>query len=199
MFINFSLISLYIIKLLQLHLLQLLPFSELNNLTFNSRFFSFNINSIKCVNGYHINPVKIDISKVSFKNPQSVISYLSSLNDYTIISVGDKYQDLEDIMNNSGMKTYFANLEGMTDLECKQLTCNYIRYKYKNVETGEDLWFFHKGFFIGSRNEIYNFIKRRNIKINKDNTNEDNTNSSDNFYSELSNKISNNYIDDYII
>lgn len=196
MFINFSFISLYIIKLLylqliHLQLLQLIPFSELNNLTFNSSYFSFKINSIKCVNGYNINPVKIDISKLSFKNPQAVISYLSSLDEYTIISIGDKYKDLEDEMNNSGMKTYFANLDYINDLECKQSTCNYIRYKYKNVETGEDLWFFHKGFFIGSRNEIYNFIKRRNIKNTSNKSNE--------VYSEILDKIYDNYVDDYII
>ena len=196
MFINFSFISLYIIKLLylkliHLQLLQLIPFSELNNLTFNSSYFSFKINSIKCVNGYNINPVKIDISKVSFKTPQAVISYLSSLDEYTIISIGDKYKDLEDAINNSGMKTYFANLDYINDLECKQSTCNYIRYKYKNVETGEDLWFFHKGFFIGSRNEIYSFIKKRNIKNTSNKSNE--------VYSVILDIIYDNYIDDYII
>jgi len=145
----------------------------------------------KFINGYNINPVKIDIAKVSFKNPQAVISYLSSLNEFTIISVGDKYKELEDVMNNSGMKTYFANIECINDLECKQSTCNYIRYKYKNVETGEDLWFFHKGFFIGSRNEIYSFIKKRNIKNSSNKSNE--------VYSEILDKIHDNYIDDYII
>jgi hypothetical protein len=169
---------------------------KFNNIIFMIWVFIINFEKM-FINGYNINPVKIDIAKVSFKNPQAVISYLSSLNEFTIISVGDKYKELEDVMNNSGMKTYFANIEYINDLECKQSTCNYIRYKYKNLETGEDLWFFHKGFFIGSRNEIYGFIKRRI------NTNSDNIDKSTELYKVLFNKdhkkVNNNYIDDYII
>ncbi len=114
------------------------------------------------VEAYNINPVRIDISKITFKNPEHVIGYLSSLSDYTIISIGEKHSEFNETLHNCNMgSTYFANLEGIADSTCKTLTCNYIRLKYRNLESGEDLWFFHKGFHIGGRNEIYKFIEKR--------------------------------------
>ena len=115
---------------------------------------------------YNINPVRVDISKITFKNPEHVIGYLSSLSEYTIISVGDKNNEFNETLHNCTMMgmTYFANLEGIVDDNCRDKTCDYIRFKYRNVESGEDLWFFHRGFHIGGRNEFYKFINRRRLK-----------------------------------
>jgi len=114
---------------------------------------------------YNINPVRVDISKISFKNPEHVIGYLSSLSEYTIISMSDKNNEFSETFNNCTMNgmTYFANLDGITDDNCRDKTLDYIRFKYRNIESGEDLWFFHKGFHIGGRNEIYKFIDKRRL------------------------------------
>lgn len=114
---------------------------------------------------YNINPVRVDISKLNLKNPEHIIGYLSSLSEYTIISIGDKNNEFNTTLHNCTMqnRTYFANLEGIVDDDCRYKTCNYIRFKYMNIESGEDIWFFHKGFHIGGRNEFYKFINKRRL------------------------------------
>ena len=140
------------------------------NLKFMNRFILFNIfiniitynTLIYNTEAYNINPVRSDISKITFTNPEHVIGYLSSLSEYTIISIGEKQLEFNETLYNCNMdSTYFANLECIADDICKKTTCNYIRLKYRNVESGEDLWFFHRGFHIGGRNEIYKFIEKR--------------------------------------
>jgi len=131
----------------------------INILTYNTLTYN--------TEAYNINPVRLDISKITFKNPENVIGYLSSLSEYTVISIGDRNSEFNETLHNCNMgSTYFANLEGIADSTCKTLTCNYIRLKYKNVESGEDLWFFHRGFHIGGRNDLYKFIERRQRLLN---------------------------------
>lgn len=110
---------------------------------------------------YKLNPIKINISNIPIKKPEHIIAYLVSISDYTIISIGNKDNELGDIMNNYGMKTYFTNLEELENDYYRKKLYEYIRFKYKNIESGEDIWLFNKGFFIGSRNEINKLIKLR--------------------------------------
>lgn len=92
-------------------------------------------------------------------NSNDLINYLTSIKDYTIITVGEDYKNLEDYMNNNTMKVYYVNLNNVFD---KNEVLTILRKKYNNIETAEDLWIFYQGYFIGSKDEIYRIINKKN-------------------------------------
>lgn len=94
-------------------------------------------------------------------NPNDMINYLTSIKDYTIITVGEDYKNLEEHMINNTMKVYYVNLNNVFD---KNEILTILKKRYNNIETGEDLWIFYRGFFIGSKEDINRII---NSKKNK--------------------------------
>jgi hypothetical protein len=104
-----------------------------------------------------INKNLIPIPNLLLK-PNYMIDYLTSLKEYTIITVGENNRDLENLLTEKNFKVYYVNMENIIDY--KELV-EYLNTKYKNYNSGEDLWVFYKGFFIGSREDIYNLIKNK--------------------------------------
>lgn len=104
--------------------------------------------------------IKFWPSKKTYLNlsPYDQINYLTSMRDYTIITIGNSSKKLEDYMNENGLNVYYANLDNMLD---KEDILKYLIKEYKNYDAGGYLWIFHRGFFIGSRNDIDDIIKKR--------------------------------------
>lgn len=83
--------------------------------------------------------------------PNNMIDYLTSIKDYTIITVGEANRELENKLGEKEYKVYYVNLENI--LQYNDIL-EYLKIKYKNYNSGEDLWIFYKGFFLGSREDI---------------------------------------------
>ena len=93
---------------------------------------------------------------------KDMINYLTSIKDYTIITNSDDYKNLEEVMVKNNMNVYYINLNNITD---KNEIFYLLKKKYNNIESGEDLWIFYKGFFIGSKTEIDKIIKKKNFTL----------------------------------
>jgi len=91
--------------------------------------------------------------------PNDMINYLTSFKDYTIITTDDNCKSIEDLMIKNDMKVYYVNLNNLLD---KNEILEILINKYNNFDSSENLWIFYKGFFIGSRNDIYKIIKNKN-------------------------------------
>jgi len=100
------------------------------------------------------------LNKHLFMKPQDTINYLTSLRDYTIITVGNKNKILEEMMIINDMKVYYADLNNIID---KNEILDILTNKYKHLDSGENLWIFHKGYFFGSREDVYKIISKKNI------------------------------------
>ena len=92
--------------------------------------------------------------------PNDMIDYLTSIKDYTIITTNDKNKTLQDYMINNGMNVYYVNLNNILD---KNEILNILTNKYNYLDNTENLWIFYKGYFFGSKNDIYKVIKNKNI------------------------------------
>ena len=104
----------------------------------------------------------LNINFKSFMTPNEMISYLTTFREYTIITVGNDYKKLEEIMINKKINVYYVDLNNIFD---KKDILSFLRDKYNNYDSAEDLWIFHKGFFIGSYNDIIKIIdKKKNLK-----------------------------------
>lgn len=88
--------------------------------------------------------------------PNHMVDYLTSIKDYTIISIGETNRELETKLIEKNYKVYYVNLENIIDYND---ILEYLKTKYKNYNSGEYLWVFYKGFFIGSREDLNNLIK----------------------------------------
>ena len=98
-----------------------------------------------------------------FMSPDQIISHFTSFREYTIIAKNDDYKKLEYKMSDHKMNVYYLNLNNLLDTND---ILSFLRKKYNNYDTGEDLWIFHKGFFIGSYNDIIQIIDKKNLKKN---------------------------------
>ena len=94
-----------------------------------------------------------------------MINYLTSIKDYTIIANSDDYKNLEEVMVKNNMNVYYINLNNITNITDKNEIFYLLKKKYNNIESGEDLWIFYKGFFIGSKTEIDKIIKKNNFTL----------------------------------
>jgi hypothetical protein len=91
-------------------------------------------------------------------SPNEMISYLTTFREYTIITVGEDYKSLEETMINKKMNVYYLDLNNLLD---KNDVLTFLRKRYNNYDSGEDLWIFHNGFFIGSYNDIITLLNRK--------------------------------------
>jgi hypothetical protein len=91
-----------------------------------------------------------------------IINYLTSIKDYTIITIGDNNRYIEDLMNMNNMKVYYANIDNLLDnVNLKKYLKN--RYNYVNCDNeNENAWIFHRGEYVASRNDFMNLIKEKN-------------------------------------
>ena len=96
---------------------------------------------------------------------KDMINYLTSIKVYTIIANSDDYKNLEEVMVKNNMNVYYINLNNITNITDKNEIFYLLKKKYNNIESGEDLWIFYKGFFIGSKTEIDKIIKKNNFTL----------------------------------
>ena len=99
---------------------------------------------------YNNNPIKFNkknFENFKFTKPIDMVNYLTSLEDFTMISVGEENKSLCNSFIERKLNIYYFDLN---NLEEKHEILSYLRCKYKNFNSGEDLWLFHKGFFIDS-------------------------------------------------
>jgi len=87
-----------------------------------------------------------------------MIDYLTSIKDYTIITDSDRNKELEELMISNDFKVYYVNINNLLN---KDEILDILKKNHNNLETAENLWVFHKGFFFGSRNDIYKLIKNK--------------------------------------
>ena len=87
-----------------------------------------------------------------------MIDYLTSIKDYTIITDSDRNKELEELMISNDFKVYYVNINNLLN---KDEILDILKKNHNNLETAENLWVFHKGFFFGSRNDVYKLIKNK--------------------------------------
>lgn len=87
-----------------------------------------------------------------------MIDYLTSIKDYTIITDTNSNKELEELMIENDLKVYYVNINNLLD---KDEILDTLKKNHNNLETVENLWVFHKGFFFGSRNDVYKLIKNK--------------------------------------
>lgn len=100
------------------------------------------------------------LNKHLFMKPPDMINYLTSIKDYTIITVGEKHKNLEEMMIINDMKVYYVNLNNILD---KNEILDILINKYRYLDSDEKLWIFHRGSFIGSKEDVYQIINKKNI------------------------------------
>jgi len=100
-------------------------------------------------------------SNKNIMSNKDLINYLISFKDYTIISKGENYKILENLLIENDMKVYCVNIDNLME---KDEILSYIKNKYKNCASGDNLWVFYKGFFIGSNEEILEIIENKKNK-----------------------------------
>lgn len=94
------------------------------------------------------------IKKPSLKlymNPHDMINYLTSMRNYTIITVGDKNKKIENYMLSKNMDVYYVNLDNILN---KTDILDFLQDKYKNNFSIENVWIFKNGFYIGSTENL---------------------------------------------
>lgn len=102
-----------------------------------------------------------NLDKLSM-TPNNMINLLTSIKEYTIITEGNSNKLLEELMLNNSMNVYYADVNNLLD---KQEILSFLKKKYRNLESGENLWIFYKGFLLGSRESVYSIIKKKNKDI----------------------------------
>ena len=119
-------------------------------------FLLFTNNILSFKNKILIQPLNYNL-KLNM-NPNDLINYLTSIKDYTIITVGDKSKNLENLMINKNLKVYYVDLNNLLN---KDEILIFLKEKYNTLEISDDLWIFYQGFYIGSGEDIYNFINKK--------------------------------------
>ena len=124
-------------------------FSVLLFLLFSIKIYSFQNKKILPDLNY--------IKTLSMKS-NVMIDYLTSIKDYTIITDTNSNKELEELMIENDLKVYYVNINNLLD---KDEILDTLKKNHNNLETVENLWVFHKGFFFGSRNDVYKLIKNK--------------------------------------
>lgn len=117
-------------------------------------------------NGYNFNKFRKNtylnefITKDQIKSIE-MINYLTSIEDYTIITIGDKNRYIQDLMIMNNMKVYYANIDNLLDnINLKKYLKT--RYNYINCENeNENAWIFDRGEYVASKNDFMNLIKEK--------------------------------------
>ena len=90
--------------------------------------------------------------------PNDLINYLTSIKDYTIITIGDKSKNLENLMINKNLKVYYVDLNNLLN---KDELLIFLKEKYNTFEVSDDLWIFYQGFYIGCGEDIHSLINKK--------------------------------------
>jgi hypothetical protein len=91
-------------------------------------------------------------------NPKELITYLTSIRDYTIITDTYKNKHIEDSFMWYNMDIYYVNVNNLIN---KNDILDYLKKEYKDIDITENLWIFHKGYYLGSRSIIPKIIKNK--------------------------------------
>ena len=108
------------------------------------------------VNKMHVPLINLN-TKIYLK-PNDLITYLTSIKEYTIITDNENNKSLEELMIKNDMNVYYVNLNNLLD---KNEILTILKKKYNNIDTAENLWIFHQGFFLGSRYDINKIINKK--------------------------------------
>jgi hypothetical protein len=103
-----------------------------------------------------------NLHKLLFK-ANDMLDILTSIKEYTIITDNENDKHLYDILNGLHKNVYFINLNNLLD---KDNILSYLKERYNNIDTGENLWIFYRGFMLGSRESINQIIKKNNNTMN---------------------------------
>ena len=122
---------------------------------FHLLFILYSINGFKNNTPLHIK----NFYNLSMK-PKDMLDVLTSIREYTIITDNDNNRELSDLLNNINKNSYFININNLID---KENIIEYLKNKYSHLDSGENLWIFYKGFILGSREVIYDIVKKKNI------------------------------------
>jgi hypothetical protein len=90
-------------------------------------------------------------------NPKNMLDILISIREYTIITDNENDKELVELLNSVNKNTYFININNLLD---KENILNVLKEKYSHLDSGENLWIFYKGFILGSREVIYDIVKK---------------------------------------
>jgi hypothetical protein len=124
----------------------------------NSLIFSNSFIKTKFINNnplYLIHPSDLITNN---NNNNDLINYLISFKDYTIISEGYKNKYLESLLIENNMNVYYVNIDNLLN---KDDVLDFMKKKYRNCNSGDNLWFFYKGFFMGSYDELLEIIDKK--------------------------------------
>ena len=124
--------------------------------------FTLFINLVFCFIRNNTPLLTNSISKLMMK-PNDMINFLISIKEYTIITEGNDNKSLEELMLNNDMNVYYVDVNNLLN---KDEILSYLKTKYSHLETCENLWIFYKGFFLGSRDDIYGIINKKQSKEN---------------------------------
>ena len=113
----------------------------------------------KIIQAFHNKKISPDINIIKSLEipPKSIVDYLTSIKDYTIITDNDKNKDIEELMNKNNINVYYFNINNLLN---KNEILDVLKYNHNNLETAENLWIFYKGHFIGSRNDALKIINK---------------------------------------
>jgi len=96
-----------------------------------------------------------------FNDIEQFIRYATSFRKYTIISIDNNGKDLFNTMINEKFDTYYMDLNNIIE---KDNTLSYLIKNYRSYNSGEKLWVFRDDFFVGSREDILDIIKKHKEK-----------------------------------
>lgn len=96
-------------------------------------------------------------NKYLLMDSHKTLEYITSIKEYTIITVGEKHKYLQEEMNNNNMNTYYINLNNIFD---KNELLDILKERYKYFDNSEQLWIFHKNYLIGSKEDVYKIFKK---------------------------------------
>lgn len=108
-----------------------------------------------------VNKPIINLNTHLYMNPKELVTYLTSIRDYTIITDTYKNKNIEDSFMWYNMDIYYVNVNNLIN---KNDILDYLKKEYKDIDITENLWIFHKGYYLGSRSVIQKIIKGRIIK-----------------------------------
>jgi hypothetical protein len=136
------------------------------NSFYNNRYFHKNSiidkkdDLINTIYNFEYNNKNDNHLKYNSINIEKTIEYFTTIRDYTIITVGYKYKQLDYSMNNHDYDTYYVNLNNVFD---KDEILNYLKNRYKNYDESKEednIWVFKYGKFIGFKDTIHELIKK---------------------------------------
>jgi hypothetical protein len=93
-----------------------------------------------------------------FLERENMINYLTSIKDYTIITVGERNRIFESQLLEKNLNVYYVNLENIIDYKD---ILEYLNKKYIIHDSGGEFWIFFKGFYLGSKEEFDYILNKK--------------------------------------